>query len=545
MITILAAADDAGGYIMPAKIVLMLLLFAPWLYAAPWINKDARRLMLPRTRWSVIVLCGGILGWLLWFVVPYFIIGMLLYLASAGGTTAAYIVFRNGRVPDSEKVLTSEHLSSIFSRSRRVTVEIATKVKLYGYHGRIVLAPQPQNATAQEIMTYNLAQKLLHDVVYRRASEAELAPLGRQVRLRLAIDGVGVDGPSMSLGEGEAVIGYLKGHGGMDVEDRRRPQRGRIVVDLKGKRVDVVLTSAGTTRGQRMQFRVEQEALRTRLDELGMAPDQLEKLRKMTLGANGLIIVSGRAGSGVTSTLYSLLRQHDAFTKVLVTLERGPQFDLENVTQQAYGQDGRLADMLASALRRDPDVVMVDACPDSQTAAHVVEAAESKNVHLGMRATDSFVALAKWVKASGRPAEALANLRGVLYQVLLRKLCGACKEGYHPDPQLLAKANLRAENIDKFYRQRTRPIRDEKGNPVICGTCQGTGYVGRTGAFELLELTDNLKRLVLSGASIRQIKGECRRSNMLYIQERALEKVISGDTSVQEVIRITQQAKKK
>ena len=546
MAVTLAAAGEVGGYVDPLKIIVMLVLFVPWLYVAPWVNKDSRSLKLGQTRWGVIILGCAALAWLLWFLIPNFFIGLVSYLVFAGGSLVVYVAFRNTRVPESAKVLTGEHLASLFGGGRKhVVVEVVTRVKLYGGNGRIVLAPSPRTATPAEITAHNLVQDLLHDIVWRRASEADLSPTGRGGILRLVIDGVVVDRLPMSLYDSEAVINYLKLHGSMNVEDRRRPQRGKIAVDLSGKRADIVLTSAGSMRGQRMQFRIEQEAARTCLADLGMAPDQTEKVRQMVLGGNGLVIVSGRSGSGVTSTLYSLLREHDAFTNSLVTLERQSTIDLENITQSAYGDEAKLPEMLVSALRRDPDVVMVDACPDPATAAHIIEAAAAKSMLLGLHASDSFMALARWLKVSGRPAEAMANLRGVLYQVLLRKLCTSCREPYRPDPGLLARANLLSQKIDVFYRQPTHALTDEKGNPFICPVCQGTGYVGRTGAFELLEITDGLRRLVLSGASVRQIRAECRRSKMLYLQERALQKVIAGDTSVQEVIRITKETVKK
>jgi len=545
MIDFPAAAVETGGYISLAKIIVILVLFGGWSYAAPWVNKDALNLKIGQVRWSIAVLGGGALGLLLWLVIPYFFLGLALYLVVAGGSLLTYALFRDSRVLDSAKVLTTENLFSIFMRRKRPAIEVETKVKVYGHHGRIIPAPNPQAATYQEIKTYNLAQKLLHDVLWRRASEAELAPAGRQSRLRLVIDGVAVDRKGMSLSESEGVIDYLKLHGGINLEERRRPQRGRIGADLGQKRVDLMLTSAGSTRGQVMQFRIEQEAVRTNLDELGLGEDQVLRVRQMARLGKGLIIASGRSGSGVTSTLYSLLRERDAFTEVLVTLEREPEVDLENVTQNVYKEDAALPDMLATALRRDPDVIMVDSCPDSKSAGMIIDVSAAKNVFLGMHASDTFVALAKWFKVGGQTREALACLQAVLCQVLVRKLCPACKEPYRPDPQLLAKANLPADQIKSFYRKRSRPILDEKGNPVICQTCQGTGYVGRIGAFELLELNDDIRQLVLSGAPLRDIKAECRKSKMLYLQERALEKVITGDTSVQEVIRITQEAKKK
>jgi type II secretory ATPase GspE/PulE/Tfp pilus assembly ATPase PilB-like protein len=123
--------------------------------------------------------------------------------------------------------------------------------------------------------------------------------------------------------------------------------------------------------------------------------------------------------------------------------------------------------------------------------------------------------------------------------MLLRKLCPACKEAFRPAKEMLVKLNLPAEKIDKFYRPPTKPQVDEKGNPVICPTCRGTGYMGRTAAFELLEFNDEIRQLVIQNAPLAQLKAACRKSRMLYLQEQALRKVIEGLTNIEEVIRVS------
>ena len=137
------------------------------------------------------------------------------------------------------------------------------------------------------------------------------------------------------------------------------------------------------------------------------------------------------------------------------------------------------------------------------------------------------------------------DLCAVVHQVLIRKLCPACREQYRPDPQLLAKANLKISPNIPFYRPPTQGLADEKGRPIVCPSCQNSRYVGRTGVFELLELSDEIRQLIASNASLSQIRAACRKNGMLYLQEQALRKVVSGETSIQEVIRTTQQAKKK
>ncbi|MFW5839154.1 MAG: GspE/PulE family protein, partial [Planctomycetota bacterium] len=358
-------------------------------------------------------------------------------------------------------------------------------------------------------------------------------------------DGVVTERPAMNVSDSEALITYLKTVTDMDPAELRKPQETQISVEgTQGRPVEVYLKTAGTTSGQRLHVKIVQEAVQTDLEKLGMPGDILETLVNLS-HEDGLIIVAGPSRSGVTSTLYSLIRKQDAYIKHLVMLEESSAIDLENVTQNEYTDEAGLARELASALRRDPDVVVVDRCRSAQIASMIREAAESKLFYLGERATDTFTALAKWLKINQNDPESLAPLKAVTCQTLVRKLCQACKEAYRPDPAILAKANLPANKIDKFYRPPTKPLTDEKGNPITCPGCQGTGYVGRTAAFELLIVTDEIRQAIRSGATLSKIKSTARKNKMLYLQEQALRKVISGQTSIQEVLRATQTKKSK
>jgi len=541
MAVVLADIPTPGGYLSLSKIIVMLLLATPWLLASPWVHKDAKRVRARQGVWSAAVLAAGAAGVLIWLLMPYYVVGLLFYLVLVGAILAAYVVYRNGRVEKDEKVLTAKHLASLFGRKPKV-VKAVTRVRFYDFEGKAVMAPDESDVLIAK--GYALAQDLLYDVLWRRASEAELTPGAPNARVRFVIDGVSVERPSLEVPQSEALIEYLKPVAGMKLEERRRPQQGKISVDLAGKPIDLELATAGTTGGQRLVVRIIQELVQTQLDGLGMSEDVLGRIRELNK-QSGLILVAARPGNGLTSTLYSLLREHDAFTRQLVTLESKIKVDLENVTQNAYGEPGRLHAALGSALRQDPDVILVDQCLDPQSSELIRQAAAKKTVLLGVQAPDSFTALAKWVKlCSGDANLALPGVRAVLCQVLLRKLCPTCREAYVPDPRMLAKANIPAQRVDKFYQTPTEVRQDKDGNPIICPACQGSGYVGRTAAFELLEVTDDIRQFVAAVAPLPQIKAACRKNKMLYLQEQALLKVMSGLTSIQEVIRVTQQEKK-
>jgi type II secretory ATPase GspE/PulE/Tfp pilus assembly ATPase PilB-like protein len=542
LMDLIGAAPSTGAFFSPAKIFVLFLLMIPWMILAPWVQKDAKKVRASEAGWPIAVLLVAAGTVFIWLVQPYYIIGLLTYVLLTGGVLMAYVTHRNSRVDSEEdKVLTIAHLKSVFSGQKPKSVTVIQKVKLYHASGKAAIPPTA-SSSEEDQEAYNGAQELLYDIIFRRASEADLSPAGGgQTRVRFIIDGVVQERPPMPLPLSEAVIQYLKGLGGMDVDDRRRPQGGQIAVDLAGMQIEMALRSAGTTGGQRMQFLVIQEFVQTRLDALGMDEGTLARVKEINGAGSGLIIVSGRSGSGVTSTLYSLLREHDAFIQQLESIESRPAVDLENVTQHTYGEaKDKLASVLAAVLRRDPNVLMVDECPDAASAEQIAQAAADKTILLGLSAVDTFTALAKWVKLCGEAPLAAAPLRAVLCQILLRKLCPNCREAYVPNPEMLAKANLSGQRIERFYRSPTKPLTDEKGNPIACVACQGTGYLGRTAVFELLEVTDEIRQLIISGAPLAQIKAACRKNRMLYLQEQALQRVIDGVTSVQELIRVSQ-----
>ncbi len=541
-----------GDYFSTAKIITMTLLALPWLYLAPWVQRDARQIMASPQMWGGVALGAGALGMLIWLVMGSFVGGLVVYVLMVGCVAGGYVLYRNQRVDVEFRILTRAHIQSVMSGGGHGKLATQTLLKVYDSDSKIILPPA-DNATVQQRQGYNLAQQLLYDLLFYRASEADLATAARSGKIRFIVDGTLTARPDLEQGQSELVIQYIKGITGMDLAETRRPQKGNLSVDLAFQPIDIEVSVAGTTTGQRMQFRVTQEAIQTRLDELGISEDMLARIREINDEATGLLIVSSKPKNGLSSTMYSLMRMHDSFTKQLIALESQPASDLANVSQHVYGTQDALAKELAGAIRQEPEVIMVDTCQAADAAGVITEAAGKRLFLLGVPAGGSLQALAKWVAATGHPTAAMMNLRAIISQVLIRKLCTECKEDYAPDPAVLAKTNLSHEKIESFYRPPTgprldenaKPLIDKDGLPIPCPTCNGTGYFGRTGVFELLEITDEIRQLVTNGAKLTQIEASCRRNNMRSLQEEALRKVISGETSIQEVIRVTQKKKKK
>ncbi len=344
----LGAVPPVGGYMSVFKILGMFVLLVPWLWVAPWVQRDSKRVRAPKGLWATIILAVGAAALLVWLLLPFYAVGLALYVVAVVTALVSYVSYRNSRVEDDEKI---RLVSLLKGTARKETEKAVTRLILYNSDGKVVVAPTEESEEPDAIRGYNLIQELMYDIVWRRASEVDLAPSREKARVRYVIDGAPVERPKIPLSDSEAIIQYLKPVGGMDAEERRRPQKGKIAVDLAGSAIDILLTVAGTTSGQRMRFRIVQEFVQTNLDTLGISDDVLARLREIIKLDHGLLIVSGRGGSGVTSTLYSLLREEDAFIKRLITLEAKPDVDLENITQNEYGDVQNLPKMLAQTLR--------------------------------------------------------------------------------------------------------------------------------------------------------------------------------------------------
>lgn len=544
---LLASASEVELYVNPIKILVVVVLLFGWAFAAQWIDRDTDTVKTKREQWNLIVLSGAAVGFLVLFVGPWsgglFLGGVVAWLMIAGGAMFAYILHRNSRVVPAGRVLTMGHAKRLFSSGgEKKTSDKGIRVKLQDQKGNQL--PPPTDTESGRV--YDMVQDFLYELLWRRASDAELTIEKDRYRLQYRIDGVAAENTEgLPLEDGEKIIKFLKTAAGLNVEEIRRPQTGKIKAALLAHTGDIGHTevqTSGTTAGEKLRLRIGAGTTLLRLTELGIAPPRLEALKKDILAKHtGLFLLSAPPQSGLTTTQYAILRSHDAYMHNIHTIERRKLLDLDNVTQQVYegtNTDVNFARMLQSILRREPDIVMVGECEDRETAQIATRAAaDDRKIYMGIRAKDSFDALQKYLTYVEDNKLAAKALRGVISQRLTRILCDQCREAFKPDEATLKKLNLPVDKIEKFYRPPSEQKLDRKGKPIVCLKCQGTGYVGRTGVFELLVVTDDVAKLITEGASIERIKAECRKSKMYYLQEEGLLKVIDGTTSMTEVLR--------
>ena len=278
------------------------------------------------------------------------------------------------------------------------------------------------------------------------------------------------------------------------------------------------------------------------LEQLGLLKSQQQRLvSALDSDPYGVYIVTSPARQGLTTTMYNLLRRHDPYTQSIMTVEHRMEKEIEGVNH--YVLDANTDEMqrigrVEAILRQAPQVLMVEHLDHDETARSLVDAADDVRIYAGMRYTDTFAALRRWIEMIGETTAAAQTLRGILCCCLVRCLCPTCRVPYTPDVGVLHKLNLAPERVGQLYRH-SGQVR-VKDKTVPCPNCIGLGYRGRAAVFELLLLDDEARSL-LASRQINQLRSQLRRSKMLWLQEVALAKAIEGITSITEVTRVLSQ----
>ena len=543
---LLAQIPVAGNYVAIWKVAIFFVGFGLWAWVGQWIDKDTIEVHTRRDFWNNVYLGTGVAAILGWFVLPApFIVEWLLFLAIWLTISVLYVLHRNARVPNELRILNAEHIKHVLSRDSKGKQKQRDFVFISS-HGNELPVPTRQD---EESAGHAGAENLIYDMWQRRVASADVSPGSETVQPRYTIDGMIVNAGEYDREQMDHTVAYLKAVAGLEVADRRRPQTGQFKTRVEGNNLEWRLSTAGSVRGEQMVIEKIEEAQTLVIDELGFNADQLGAMQKAIDQRGGVIIICGTGGCGLTTTLYSIVRHHDAFTQNIHSLEMNPLTDLDNITQNILesGTTPRdAARRLQSVLRSDPDIVLVGFCNSPEMARIAAKATENdKKLYLGMTQQSTVHALQEWIKMVDKPQRAADSLLAITCQKLLRKLCPECREAYAPDANMLRKLSLPADRIKQFFRPPTQFEYDKQGNPILCEHCQGTGYYGRTAVFETLFVSDALREMIKEQAPINTLRTQCRKERMLFLQEQALRKVIDGTTSIQEVLRITAEKKPK
>jgi len=375
----------------------------------------------------------------------------------------------------------------------------------------------------------NLLIREAHDA---RASDIHLESRRDGLSARFRVDGVLTELPSPPKGLQAAVVSRIKLLAELDIAERRAPQDGRIRVRLEERELDLRVSTVPTLYGESVVLRLLDRGGRpVGLDELGMAPETLDTFRGLAEKPHGILLATGPTGSGKTTTLYAALALRNRTAEKIVTVEDPVEYHLEGVTQVPVNVKAGMtfAGSLRSILRQDPDVLMIGEMRDGETAAIAVQAALTGHlVFSTLHTNDAPSAMTRLVDLKVEPYLTAATLEGVLAQRLVRKICPECRERYKPDPG--AVALLAQQPVGHVALERGRG----------CAACRQTGYRGRTGLFELLIVTDEIKQVLLKSPNVGALRGIAHAEGMTTLRQDGWRKVQAGITTVEEVLRVAE-----
>jgi len=380
-----------------------------------------------------------------------------------------------------------------------------------------------------------LLNALLTQAVRDGASDIHVEPFETRSVVRFRIDGVLRDILEPPQAAHGVIVSRVKIMARLDIAEKRMPQDGRITLRLAGRPVDVRVSCLPTAHGERVVMRLlDKQAGRLTLTALGMAAGMLATFDDLIRQPHGIILVTGPTGSGKTTTLYAGLSQLDTAHHNIMTVEDPIEYDLDGIGQTQVNPriDLTFARALRAILRQDPDVIMIGEIRDLETAQIAVQASLTGHLVLAtLHTNDSIGAITRLVDMGVEPFLVASSLLGVLAQRLLRRLCPHCRREHAPDA-----AECRLLQIDPAQAA-TTPIHA----PGSCDSCNNTGYQGRTGIFELLTVDDALRALIHDGTSESRMREHARAHGMISIREDGLRWVRNGQTSIEEVLRVTRE----
>jgi type IV pilus assembly protein PilB len=390
---------------------------------------------------------------------------------------------------------------------------------------------------AEEAPIIKLVNLIMTDAVKRGASDIHVEPYEKEVRVRLRIDGIlqAVMAPPMKLRD--AILSRIKIMAKLDISEKRLPQDGRIMIkyrkDGRIKDLDFRVSTIPTLYGEKIVMRLlDKENLRLDMTKLGFEQESLTKYEHAILRPYGMVLVTGPTGSGKTNTLYSSIARLNTAETNIMTAEDPVEFQLSGINQvQMKDQIGlNFAAALRAFLRQDPNIILVGEIRDFETAEIAVKAALTGHLVLStLHTNDAPSTISRLMNMGIEPFLVATSVNLICAQRLVRKICQNCKEPLDVPPQAMLDAGFSQEEVA------ATKISIGKG----CGTCNKTGYKGRVGLYEVMEINDELRELILVGASALELKKKAIDQGMLTLRKSGLTKAAAGLTTLEEVIRET------
>jgi general secretion pathway protein E len=371
---------------------------------------------------------------------------------------------------------------------------------------------------------------LIAQAVRDRASDVHIEPQENRLRIRYRIDGILHDMFSLPLSALTPLVSRIKILAEMNIAEQRRPQDGQFSIKVGDKEIDIRAATMETACGERVALRILDKSLSLfTLPELGLLPDALMKYQTMLKSPFGMILVGGPTGSGKTTTLYASINQLDRNKYNILTIEEPIEYHFLDINQTQVNTKAGItfASGLRATMRHDPDVILVGEIRDKDTATTAVQAALTGHLVLSsIHANDAVSVLYRLMDLGAESYLISSTLAGIVAQRMVRRVCTHCRARYQPSVE---------EQIAYEEEMKQQPAIFYSGTG--CNLCANTGYLGRTGLFEILVMSEEIRRMLLSNASAGDIRAKAIREGMVTMKHDGMLKVKEGITSVSEVLR--------
>lgn len=538
-----------------AKLLFLVVIFLIWVRSADWVNVDSQIFDMGYGKWNPIMFFPFLLAMLLVFLLlSNFIVGAVVLPVVFLATYLPYVLTRNKSVELHQKVFTGEwfryqiaHLGSKvglkIDAERKAEYDKGAPVDLLALGADEDRTNQANLLTARQSPGYLFVKDLIVDMAERRADRAMLDYTQQSVVARYHIDGVWHNGEARDRESGDVMLAVMKTLANLNMTERRKKQTGKFGAKYKDHSYVCPIVSQGVTTGERVVIDLlggYQRAFKT-YDDLGMRHKLVEQWSELMSRDKGLLIIAGLPEGGVTTLTDVSLMETDRLMRDFFSIEElhHREREVENIEVVTYDETkGETpATILPKLIRRYPNVYVIRSLSDTEAAKLLLnEIRDDRLVITNVNAKDSAEALLRMLQLKVPQRDFAATVTAVMCTRLIRKLCDNCKVGYAPTPDLLKKLGIPAGKVEALYRT---PKPEEIDKP--CPECANIGFKGRTAIFELLEVDDKIREILVKQPNLELLRKAARAAGTRSFQEEGVLLVAKGVTSLAEVQRVLKQ----
>jgi general secretion pathway protein E len=539
-----------GFYFDPYKLVILMIAFLGWVKLSAWLDEDSRRYRLETVSFNSMLLFAGVIGFLMFWNLPTLWISGPIVLALIFITFFFYFPKRNRRADPDDQLFNQEHYQRLrnkyFGPSKSDGKPAKSKDALPIRFMSRGADESKGVERVQQSKGYKAALEMVWNAIQRRATDIHMEPTSDEMAVRYRIDGMLTNVEPFDRTMGDAVINIFKVLSKLDITERRKSQDGSFSAQVEKRLVEFRVATAGSVSGEKLVMRVlDASAQLADLSQVGLTESMQAQVREVITKPHGLFLVCGPTGSGKSTTLYACLHEIDRFQQNIITVENPVEYRLDGVTQiEVNPKAGKtFASELRSILRQDPDVILIGEIRDKETAEIACQAAQTGHlVFSTLHANDAITAIARLIDLGVPPFMLATALQAVLSQRLVRRLCKSCRKRMKPSADTLKKLKIDPDAVRYIYRAHD-PEEDEEDesneDTEVCENCGGTGYFKRTGIFDLLIVTDKIRELMRENPNIQDIRKAATEAGLKTLLEDGGRLVVEGETSVQELLRVS------